>query len=110
MVLLQPIKAMTKPDLIKYVTGSPLDLQFNANEVAGDEGIARMSGMIKSFFDLGGNILTLTGVSREAMLDAQKKPENYPNLRVRLGGYSAYFTQLSKETQDAMIIRTKHSV
>ena len=104
------MKSMTKPDLHKYMTGSPLDLQFNINEVQGDEGISRMSGMAKAYFDLGGNILTLTGTSRELLVAAQEEPDKYPTLRVRLGGYSAYFTQLSKETQDAMIMRSKHSI
>ncbi len=104
------IKTMTKPDLMKYITGCPLDMQFNNNEVAGEEGILRMSGMIKSFFDMGGMILTLAGTNSEQLIAAQKEPEKYSNLRVRMGGYSAYFTLLSPEMQQTMIDRSKHQI
>lgn len=103
------IKTATKADLYKFVTGCPLDMQINSNEVEGDAGIARMVGMMKSFCDLGGHIMTLTGVSREMLEDAQQNPMKHQGLRVRMGGLSAYFIQLSKEMQDTMIKRVKHS-
>jgi len=103
------IKSATKADLYKFVTGCPLDMQINSNEVEGDEGIVRMVGLMKTFCDLGGHIMTLTGVSSEMLEDAQKNPMKHQGLRVRMGGLSAYFIQLSKEMQDTMIKRIKHS-
>ncbi len=100
----------TKPELCKFVTGCPLDMQINSNEVEGEVGIQRMVGLMKSFCDLGGHIMTLTGVSSEMLEDAQKNPMEHQGLRVRMGGLSAYFIQLSKEMQDTMIKRVKHSV
>lgn len=55
-------------------------------------------------------MLTMTGVDRETMEKAQREPEKYQNLRVRLGGLSAYFIALSKEVQDSLIKRTKHTI
>ncbi len=104
------IKSITHPYLLPYYTGCPLDMQINSNEVEGSEGINRMAGLIKSFNKLGGVILTITGVSEEMLRDAQKKPEKYRGLRVRLGGLSAYFIALSKAQQEIIIRRTKHPV
>lgn len=103
------IKTATKAELYKFVTGCPLDMQINSNEVEGDAGVTRMVGLMKSFCDLGGHIMTMTGVSREMLEDAQQNPMKHQGLRVRMGGLSAYFIQLSKEMQDTMIKRVKHS-
>ncbi len=104
------ILSCTKPDLLPYFGGCPLDIQINANEAAGDEGIQRLTGIIRSFMELGGNILTVTGVSEEMMRNAQKQPEAYKGLRVRIGGYSGYFVALPKMHQDIMIKRVKHGI
>lgn len=104
------IKSVTKPDLLSYAIGGPLDLQINPGEVLGDQGLVRLTALMKSFLELGGLMLTMTGVDRETMEKAQKEPQKYRNLRVRLGGLSAYFIALSKEVQDSLIRRTKHTV
>ncbi|WP_343248643.1 pyruvate formate lyase family protein [Diplocloster hominis] len=101
------IHSITHPDLLPYATGCPLDLQINANEVAGQAGIKRMEGIIRSFLDLGGVILTVTGISEETLRDAQENPDSHRNLRVRLGGFSAYFTTLTREQQDVIIRRAR---
>jgi len=49
-------------------------------------------------------------VSRETLLEAQKNPENYRDLVVRVAGYSAYFVQLGKALQDDIIARTEHEL
>lgn len=98
------------PSLFKYVCGCPLDLQINANETAGETGVTRLAALIKSFLDLGGNILTITGVSEELLRDAQKHPDRHRGLRVRLGGLSAYFIALPPKHQEIMIERVKHGL
>ena len=111
--------------------GAPLDIEVNPNEVRGDAGLDRMVALIKGFKACGGLILTITGANREQLLAAQKEPEKYRNLRVRLGGLSAYFVTkipilfrlllrlgglsayfvtLSKEMQNSIIKRTEHSL
>ena len=102
--------SISKPNLLPFVTGAPLDIQINSNEVAGEAGIERMVALVRSFMDLGGLIFTITGISEQAMREAQKNPDKYRSLRVRLGGFSAYFIALSETMQEDMIKRVKHRV
>lgn len=102
--------SVSKPNLLPFVTGAPLDIQINSNEVAGEAGIERMVALVRSFMDLGGLIFTITGISEQAMREAQKNPDKYRSLRVRLGGFSAYFIALSETMQEDMIKRVKHRV
>jgi formate C-acetyltransferase len=59
---------------------------------------------------LKGQSVQYTIVDREALIDAQRRPEKYKDLIVRTGGYSAVFVELSKEVQDTIIARTEHQV
>ena len=104
------IKSVTLPDLAPYFIGCPLDMQINANEAVGEEGIRRIIGLVKSFFELGGLILTMTGVNEEDLRKAQVEPAKYQSLRVRMGGLSAYFIALSKEHQEVRINRVKYNI
>ena len=64
-------------------------------------------GLIRSYFDQKGSHMQFNVVSRETLLDAQKHPEQYKLLVVRVAGYSALFTTLSKSLQDDIIRRTE---
>jgi pyruvate-formate lyase len=79
--------------------GGPLDLRLARRLVQGPEGTQRMSGLIRGFVDSGGSIMTLTVVDTEELRAAQREPEKYKSLRVRMGGWCAYFTMLSHEQQ-----------
>jgi pyruvate-formate lyase len=85
--------------------GSPLDLRLAKRLIQGDEGTERMMALIRSFVDTGGNMMTLTVADTEELKAAQNEPEKYRSLRVRMGGWCAYFTMLSKEQQDHHIRR-----
>jgi len=85
--------------------GGPLDLRLNRRLVQGEEGTERMAGLLRSFVETGGNMMTLTVVDTEELRAAQREPENYRSLRVRMGGWCAYFTMLSREQQDHHIRR-----
>ncbi len=103
------IRSVTALDWLPYAIGGPLDMQVNPNEVTGSQGITRMTGLIRSYFDLGGLMLTITGVNTEMLENARKDPMRHKSLRVRLGGMSAYFISLSEEMQESIIRKTKHS-
>ncbi|BDF35067.1 dehydrogenase [Lachnospiraceae bacterium] len=103
------IRSVTTLDWLPYAIGGPLDMQVNPNEVSGPQGISRMTGLIRSYFDLGGLMLTITGVNAQMLEDARKDPMRHKSLRVRLGGMSAYFISLSEEMQESIIRKTKHS-
>jgi formate C-acetyltransferase len=99
------IKSITKPILLKYYSGCPLDLSINSNEFEGEAGVDRLNGLIKSFCDLGGQILTVTSTNVEDLKDAKNNPEAHKDLRVRMGGLSAYFIAMSPVQQDNIIKR-----
>lgn len=85
--------------------GGPLDLRLAKQLVEGEEGIVRMSALIRSFVDTGGSMMTLTLADTEELKAAQREPEKYKSLRVRMGGWCAYFTMLSREQQEHHIRR-----
>jgi len=85
--------------------GGPLDLRLARRLVEGDEGTARMAALIRTFVDVGGSMMTLTVADTEELRAAQREPEKYRSLRVRMGGWCAYFTMLSSEQQEHHIRR-----
>ncbi len=78
------------------------DLMMNKND-----GLQRFISLIDRYFATGGAQMQFNVVSRKTLLDAQENPEEFSNLLVRVAGYSAYFTQLSKDVQLDIIERTE---
>jgi formate C-acetyltransferase len=85
--------------------GSPLDMRLAKHLVKGAAGTGRMVGLIRGFVDTGGSMMTLTVADTEELRAAQRDPDRYESLRVRMGGWCAYFTMLSREQQDHHIRR-----
>ena len=85
--------------------GGPIDLRLARRLVEGDAGTARMAGLVRTFVDTGGSMMTLTVADTEELRAAQREPEQHESLRVRMGGWCAYFTMLSREQQDHHIRR-----
>jgi formate C-acetyltransferase len=85
--------------------GSPLDLRLARRLVEGDEGTRRMAALVRGFVETGGAIMTLTVADTEELRAAQREPDRYKSLRVRMGGWCAYFTMLSREQQEHHIRR-----
>ncbi|MBB2182122.1 autonomous glycyl radical cofactor GrcA [Lachnospiraceae bacterium MD1] len=75
-----------------------------------NDGLARFVSLIDRYFAAGGAQMQFNVVSKKTLLDAQKNPEKYANLLVRVAGYSAYFTQLSKDVQKDIIERTEEKI
>ena len=103
-------KSISKPDLLKYYCGCPVDISLNANEFEGELGIDRLKSLIKSFCDLGGQILTVTSTTVADLKDAKVNPEQHQGLRVRMGGLSAYFIAMAPVQQDNIIKRFEKGV
>jgi organic radical activating enzyme len=90
--------------------GAPLDLRLSASGLQGDAGTQRMVGLINAFVGMGGNMLTLTVTDVEELKRAMAEPEKYRHLRVRMGGWSAYFVMLGEEQQRLHISRVEHGL
>ena len=82
----------------------------NTVQINKNNGLKRFVSMIDQYFAMGGNQLQFNVVSKKTLLDAQKEPDKYANLLVRVAGYSAYFTQLSKDVQEDIIARTEEKL
>lgn len=99
------VQSFAKPDLKRVINGGPLTLELHDTVFRTQEAIEKVATLVKSFMDLGGHQLQLNSVNRDTMLDAQKHPENYRNLIVRVWGWSGYFVELDKVYQDHIIQR-----
>ncbi|MCB6992138.1 pyruvate-formate lyase [bacterium 210820-DFI.6.37] len=99
------IKSVTKPDLLKYYCGCPLDISILASEFEGEAGVERLKALIESYCEMGGQILTVTSMNVEDLEDARIHPEKHQSIRVRMGGLSAYFVAMAPEQQENIIKR-----
>lgn len=87
--------------------GTLFNQKFHPSALSGRNGLENFVGLIRSYFDQKGSHMQFNVISRETLLDAQKHPEQYKHLVVRVAGYSALFTTLSKSLQDDIIRRTE---
>lgn len=89
--------------------GTLLNQKFTPSSIAGQEGIDNVTSLIRSYFKMMGHHIQFNVVDRELLLDAQKKPEEYKDLIVRVAGYSDHFNNLEKALQDEIIDRTEQA-
>lgn len=87
--------------------GTLFNQKFHPSALSGEKGLDNFVALIRSYFDQKGSHMQFNVVSRETLLDAQKNPEKYKHLVVRVAGYSALFTTLSRSLQDDIIRRTE---
>lgn len=87
--------------------GTLFNQKFHPSALSGRAGLENFVSMIRSYFDQKGMHVQFNVVDRETLLDAQKNPEKYKHLVVRVAGYSALFTTLSRSLQDDIINRTE---
>ncbi|MBR3664885.1 MAG: glycyl radical protein [Desulfovibrio sp.] len=85
-----------------------LNIKLSPKSVAGDAGTKKVMDLIRTWCDLKLWHLQFNIVNRETLVKAQKEPDNYRNLLVRIAGYSAYFCDISRELQNDIIDRTEH--
>ena len=87
--------------------GTLFNQKFHPSALSGREGLEKFVALIRGYFDQKGMHMQLNVVDRQTLLDAQEHPEKYKHLVVRVAGYSALFTTLSRSLQDDIIRRTE---
>ena len=102
------IKSCSKMDHVR-TGGTLLNQKFTPKLLEGQEGIDNLAHLVRAYFRMGGHHIQFNVVSAETLRDAQKHPEKYRDLIVRVAGYSDYFCDLTKALQDEIINRTEHA-
>ena len=101
------MKSHCSMDLKRLINGTSLILKLHPSSTKGEKGLMALVALMKTFIKLGGIHLSIDIVDSEMLKEAQKQPEKYTNLSVRIAGWSARFVTLSKEFQDMIIRRTE---
>jgi formate C-acetyltransferase len=83
-------------------------MKFAKAQFCTEEGRRAFTALTKTYFRNGGQTLQINVLSREDLINAQKNPDEYKNLIVRVGGFSEYFTRLAEPLQDNIIKRTEN--
>ncbi len=102
------LKSVARIDGKLGSNGTLLNMKFLPQFFKTEEGIEKFSALLRAFVALRINHVQFNVVNREDLLAAQKQPELFPNLTIRVAGYTAYFTELSRELQDEIIARTAY--
>ena len=99
--------SVSKLDHYIASNGTLFNMKFHPSALKGTSGLESFVAMIRGYFDQKGMHVQFNVVTKETLLDAQKNPEKYKTLVVRVAGYSALFTTLSRSLQDDIINRTE---
>ncbi len=101
------IKSASKIDHVR-TGGTLLNQKFTPAILEGEDGLNKLSQLVRAYFKLDGHHIQFNVVSADTLRAAQAEPEKYRDLIVRVAGYSDYFCDLSTELQNEIINRTEH--
>jgi formate C-acetyltransferase len=101
------VNSVSKLDHEVASNGTLLNQKFHPNAVKGEEGLRNLVSVTETYFKNGGFHVQYNVIDRNTLLEAQKCPESFKGLVVRVAGYSAFFTALDKTLQDDIIARTE---
>ncbi len=101
------VKSAAKMDHIR-TGGTLLNLKFTPGLLQDEEGISKLTHLVRSYFKLDGHHIQFNVVNADTLRKAQKNPEAYKDLIVRVAGYSDYFCDLGEALQEEIITRTEH--
>jgi formate C-acetyltransferase len=100
------VRSVASIDQTNFANGTLLNMKFSPSCMNGSDGIIKLSQLVQTYFDLGGMELQINVISADTLRDAQKRPEEYKDLVVRVAGFSAYFVELHITGQNDLISRT----
>lgn len=101
------VQSVAQLDHVIASNGTLLNMKFHPNALKDERGLQNLIGVTETFFNRGGTHIQYNVISRDVLLDAQKNPDKYQGMVVRVAGYSAFFTALDKAIQDDIITRTE---
>lgn len=104
------IRSFSRPKLEDVMNGGPLTLEFLSGSFENEESLQKLALLVQAYIRQGGHQLQLNAVDATTLRDAQAHPENYPQLVVRVWGWSAYFVELEKPYQNHVIARTEYAL
>lgn len=102
------VKSCAKMDHLQ-TGGTLLNQKFTPSVVAGEEGLEQMANLVRTYFNMDGHHIQFNVIDKETLIQAQKHPDDYKDLIVRVAGYSDHFRNLSKALQDEIIERTEQN-
>ena len=88
--------------------GTLLNVRFVPTLLKRDEDLKKLVSLIRTYFNMGGHHIQFNIVDTQTLLDAQKQPEDYKDLLVRVAGYSDYFNDMTEQLQNEIIARTEN--
>ena len=100
------LKSVGKLDHVGSVRATLLNQRLSPSQFQGEKGFPMWRDYMKTWHDLGINHVQFNMVDNETLYAAQKEPEQYSELMVRIAGYSAHFVEMNKITQDGIIARS----
>ena len=103
------ILSSTKWSHKEFIGGVAVNMKFSKASL-GENSLSTMASLIKTYIARGGFEMQINVIDRDTLEKAMKTPEEYRDLVVRVGGYSDYFTKLSKEMQTEVLLRTAHEI
>ena len=104
------IKSVCQLDQSRYPDGTLFNMKFHPSAFSNEESVDKVRRLMQIYFRNGGEEMQLNVTSTQTLKDAQANPEEYKNLVVRVAGFSAYFVELTKGSQDDIITRTELSL
>ena len=104
------LRSLAHIDFTQFPNGGTLDLRFDPAPFLAERGRNAFVAFLKGFVELGVMQMQISMVDTETLLDARAHPEKYPNLMVKVAGFSARFVDLSEEEKDEVIGRSLQRV
>ncbi|WP_134706976.1 formate C-acetyltransferase [Rahnella sp. CJA17(1/100)] len=104
------LKSVSKLDNTLLSNGTLLNVKFTPSTLEGQQGLNKLADFLGAFTRLKLQHVQFNVVNAEQLREAQKRPQDFAGLVVRVAGYSAFFVELSKEIQDDIIGRTAHQL
>jgi formate C-acetyltransferase len=104
------LKSVAKMPNLLITGGNLLNQKLNPSSLESEEGMRKLEDLVRAFFEMKGWHVQFNVISKDTLRAAQKEPEKFRDLVVRVAGYSALFTMLEPDTQEDIIMRTEHAI